>query len=69
MNDLYSAAVLVLLVVGLTLAAAHNSGVTIQFAEDADTSSHSSPSGDHSHPHGPLSHPADHGHIHGLTGE
>lgn len=69
MNDLYSAAVLLLLVVGLSLAAAHNAGVRVQFADDVRTSDHLHTPDDHSQPADSHSNLPEHGHTHGHSGD
>ena len=69
MNDLYNAAVLLLLIVGLGLAAAHNAGLSVQFAEDVHTPGYSHTPDSHSHPAGSHSHLPEHGHTHGHSGE
>lgn len=69
MNDLYSAAVLLLLVVGLGLAAAHNAGVRVQFAEDVQTPDQLQMPERHSQPADSHSNLPDHGHSHGHSGD
>ena len=69
MDNLYNAAVLLLLIVGLGLAAAHNAGVSLQFADDVQTPSYSPTPDDHSHPAESHSDLTEHGHTHGFSGD
>lgn len=69
MNDLYTAAVLLLLVVGLGLATAHNAGISIQRAQDVQTPGHPQTHDTHSHLAESHSHLTDHGHTHGHSGD